>query len=72
LLARRCAVTPHIHLHVFSSAPGRAYIGSKRLTWRDQHRAGAEAVLDQTRQTHTQWPAARQRYEREHPRVAES
>lgn len=56
----------HIRMYVFSAEPGMAYLGAKQLTWRDQHRAGAARILEATAGRRTLWPAAKQRYQREH------
>jgi len=70
----RLAAASHIHLHGFGTGPDLLYLGSKRLGWRDEHRAGAAEVLARTRAhagalTRAPWPEARRRYIRENPRV---
>jgi hypothetical protein len=64
-LLEKLAVAQYIHLHVFSTERGVAYIGSKRLNWREHHRAGAQEVLRATTGKRTRWPAAKNRYQTE-------
>jgi hypothetical protein len=63
----RLTVAQYINIHFFGTEKRLPHLGSKRMTWKPEHRAGAAAALEFTKDTRTEWPAAKERYMREHP-----
>ena len=64
-LLEQMATAPYLYFHGFGVGAMLPYLGSKRLDWKPEHRRGAEAILAQTQNTVTQWPAAKERWMRE-------